>query len=112
MTTSRKKPDHARQIAAIREKLPALDAAVEAAQGALDAALIAGSDSRPYRSHYRTSKAARAKADSALAAIEAEQEAESRERITAAARAIEAKAESARKRLIARFEFKIEGLHA
>ncbi|TXG87839.1 MAG: hypothetical protein E6R10_07185 [Rhodocyclaceae bacterium] len=111
MTTSRKKPDHARQIAAIREKLPALDAAVEAAQGALDAALIAGSDSRPYRSHYRTSKAARAKADSALAAIEAEQASERQTAIVAAARAIEKKSHDARAKLLKKFEFSLE-LHA
>lgn len=112
MTAPRKKTDHHRQAAAIREKLPALDAAVEAAQGALDAALIAGSDSRAYRSHLRTSIQARKKADNALAAIEAEQEAERQAAIIAAARVIEAKAEAARRRLIARFEFKIEGLHA
>ena len=108
MTTSRKKPDHARQIAAIREKLPALDAAVEAAQGALDAALIAGSDSRPYRSHYRTSKAARAKADSALAAIIAEQEAERQAAIVDTARVIEKKASDARTKLLKKFEFSLE----
>ena len=108
MTTSRKKPDHARQIAAIREKLPALDAAVEAAQGALDAALIAGSDSRAYRSHLRTSIQARKKADNALAAIEAEQEAERQAAIIAAARVIEKKASDAREKLLGKFSFSLE----
>lgn len=108
MTAPRKKTDHHRQAAAIRERFPQLDAAIVAAQQALDDALLTGSDSRPYRGAVRVAKAARAKADSALAAILAEQEAESRERITTAARAISAKAEAARKKLLARFEFSLE----
>lgn len=112
MTAPRKKTDHHRQAAAIRERFPQLDAAIVAAQQALDAALIAGSDTKPYRGHHRMSIQARAKADHALAAIVAEQEAERQTAIVATARVIEAKAEAAGRRLIARFEFKIEGLHA
>lgn len=113
MTAPRaRKTDHARQAAAIRERFQQLDAAIAAAQQALDDALLTGSDSRPYRGAVRTAKTARAKADSALQAIIAEQEAESRERVVAAARAVEAKSEAARKKLLARFEFTIEGLSA
>lgn len=108
MSTQRKKTDHHRQIAAIKERLPQLDAAIAAAQQALDDALVAGSDSRPYRGHLRTSIQARKKADSALAAIVAEQEAERQTAIVAAARVIETKAESARKKLLARFAFSLE----
>lgn len=112
MNARTRKPDALeKQIAAIQEKLPALDAAVEAAQQALDAALIAGSDSRPYRGHLRVTLAAKAKADRAIGELAAQQRDERQAGIVAAARAIEAKAEAARKKLLDRFAFSLE-LHA
>ena len=108
MTAPRKKTDHHRQAAAIRERFPQLDAAIVAAQQALDDALITGSDSRPYRSHLRTSIQARKKADSALQAIEVEQEAERQTAIIAAARVIEKKSHDARAKLLKKFEFSLE----
>ena len=100
-----------KQIAAIQEKLPALDAAVEAARQALDDALLSGNDTRPYRGHLRMTLAARAKAERALADLAAQQQAARQATIVAAARAIEAKTEAARKKLLARFDFSLE-LHA
>lgn len=109
MTAPRaRKTDHHRQAAAIRERFPQLDAAIVAAQQALDDALLTGSDTRPYRSHVRTSIQARKKADSALQAVLDEQEAESRERVVAAARTIEKKASDARAKLLKKFEFSLE----
>lgn len=113
MTAPRaRKTDHARQAAAIRERFPQLDAAVVAAQQALDDALITGSDTRPYRGQLRMSIQARKKADAALVDIERQQEAEARERITTAARAIEKKAGDARAQLVKKFQFTIDGLSA
>lgn len=107
--TRPRKPDALeKQVAALREKLPQLDSAVEAARSALDDALVAGNDSRPYRGHLRMSIAARTKAERALAAVLAEQEAARQVVIVAAARVIEAKAEAARKKLLSRFEFSLE----
>lgn len=97
-----------KQIDALTAKLPQLDAAVEAARTALDDALVTGSDTRPYRGHLRMTGAARTKAERALADLAAQQQAERQSAIVAAARAIEAKAEAARKKLLARFEFSLE----
>lgn len=108
MTAPRKKTDHARQAAAIRERFPQLDAAIVAAQQALDDALITGSDTRPYRGAVRTAKAARAKADSALQAVLAEQASERQAAIIAAARAIEQKSRTAREKLLGKFSFSLE----
>lgn len=109
MNARTRKPDALeKQIAAIREKLPQLDAAVEAARLALDDALVAGNDTRPYRGHLRMSIAAKTKAARALAAVLDEQEAARQVGIAAAARAIEAKAEAARAKLLKKFEFSLE----
>lgn len=109
MNARPRKPDALeKQIAAIRDKLPGLDAAVEAARLALDDALVAGNDSRPYRGHLRMTVAAKGKAERALADLAAQQQAERQTAIIASARAIEAKAEAARKKLLARFDFSLE----
>ena len=108
MNARTRKPDLEKQAQAIREKLPGLDAAVEAARLALDDALVAGNDTRPYRGHLRMTLAARTKAERALADLAAQQQAERQVGIVAAARAIEAKAEAARKKLLARFDFSLE----
>ena len=97
-----------KQMQAIRDKLPGLDAAVDAARLALDDALVAGNDSRPYRGHLRMTVAARAKAERALADLAAQQQAERQATLVAQARAIEARAEAARKKLLARFDFSLE----
>ena len=97
-----------KQIQAISEKLPGLDAAVEAARQALDDALVSGNDTRPYRGHVRMTVAAKTKAERALADLAAQQQAERQTAIVAAARAIEQKAEAARKKLLARFDFSLE----
>lgn len=109
MNARPRKPDALeKQIAAIRDKLAGLDAAVEAARQALDDALVAGNDTRPYRGHLRMTIAARTKAERALADLAAQQQAERQTAIVAQARAIEAKAEAARKKLLARFDFSLE----
>ena len=109
MNARPRKPDALeKQVAAIQEKLPALDAAVEAARLALDDALVAGNDTRPYRGHLRMTIAARTKAERALADLAAQQQAERQTAIVAAARSIEARAEAARKKLLARFDFSLE----
>lgn len=106
--TRPRKTDHHRQVAAIRERLPQLDAAIAAAQRALDDALVSGSDTRPYRGQLRMARAARQKAECALQAITAEQAAEARDRVVAAARIIEKKASDARIKLLRKFEFSLE----
>lgn len=112
MNARARKPDALeKQVAAIQEKLPALDAAVEAARLALDDALVAGNDSRPYRGHLRMTLAARAKAERALADLAAQQQAERQAALVAQARAIEQKAADARAKLLKKFEFSLE-LHA
>ena len=109
MNARPRKPDALeKQIAAIQEKLPALDAAVEAARLALDDALVAGNDSRPYRGHLRMTLAARAKAERALADLAAQQQAERQATLVAQARAIEQKAADARAKLLKKFEFSLE----
>ena len=109
MNARPRKPDALeKQVAAIREKLPGLDAAVDAARQALDDALVAGNDSRPYRGHLRMTLAAKAKAERALADLAAQQQAERQAALVAQARGIEARAEAARKKLLARFEFSLE----
>lgn len=107
-TRPRKADALQKQIDAITAKIPGLDAAVAAAQQALDDALIAGSDSRPYRGHLRMEVSAKTKAARALADLVAKQEAERQVGIVAAARAIEAKAEAARAKLLKKFEFSLE----
>lgn len=108
MNARPRKPDYEKQIAALQEKLPGLDAAVEAARQALDDALVAGSDTRPYRGHWRMTVAARTKAERAIADLAQQQRDERQAAIVAQARAIEAKAEAARKKLLARFAFSLE----
>lgn len=108
MSVRTRKPDLEKQAQAIREKLPGLDAAVEAARQALDDAIVSGSDTRPYRGHLRMTVTARVKAERAMAAVIAQQQAERQTAIVAQARAIEAKAEAARKKLLARFDFSLE----
>ena len=109
MNARPRKPDALeKQVAAIREKLPGLDAAVDAARQALDDALVAGNDSRPYRGHLRMTVAARAKAERALADLAAQQQAERQAALVAQARAIEQKAADARAKLLKKFEFSLE----
>ena len=109
MNARARKPDALeKQVAAIQEKLPALDAAVEAARQALDDALVSGNDTRPYRGHLRMTIAARTKAERALADLAAQQQAERQTAIVAQARAIEQKAADARAKLLKKFEFSLE----
>ena len=109
MNARTRKPDALeKQMQAISEKLPGLDAAVETARQALDDALVTGSDTRPFRGHMRMTVTAKAKAERALADLAAQQQAERQNAVIAAARVIEQKAEAARKKLLARFEFSLE----
>lgn len=106
--TRPRKTDYEKQADAIRQRFPQLDAAIVAAQQALDDALVQGNDTRPYRGHMRMTLAAKAKAERAIADLAAQQQAERQNAVIAAARDIEAKAEAARKKLLARFEFSLE----
>ena len=109
MNARPRKPDALqKQIDALTAKLPGLDAAVEAARQALDDALVSGSDTRPFRGHFRMTVAAKTKAERALADLADQQRDERQSAIVAAARDIEAKAEAARKKLLARFSFSLE----
>lgn len=107
-TRPRKADALEKQAQAIREKLPQLDAAVEAARQALDDALVSGSDTRPFRGHLRMTLTAKAKAERAIADLADQQQAERQNAIVAAARAIEQKAATARASLLKKFEFSLE----
>lgn len=115
MTTPHKPPhraDFSVRIAALQSQLPKVDAAVAAAQLALDAALLAGQDSRPFHGALRLARASRLHAERAIENVIASQKDAERQRHADAAAPIDAATAKATADLVARYDFTIEGLPA